>query len=37
MSAKAWTNMLVDDELATDLDNLTKPTDNRGVEAYRNQ
>lgn len=37
MSAEAWSNMLLDNQLATDMDGLTKPIDNRGVEAYRTQ
>ena len=37
MSGADWSNLLIDQELASELDQLTKPNDNRGVEAYRNQ
>ena len=36
-AGSAWSNMLLDQQLASDMDGLTKPVDNRGVEAYRNQ
>ena len=37
MSGADWSNLLIDQDLASGLDQLTKPIDNRGVEAYRNQ
>ena len=36
-NANLWENLLIDQELSNEIDNLTKPKDNRGVEAYRNR